>query len=295
MRFQPVAGAERQQLAQRGQEVQKSRDQRRTLEAKTVDTTARKPGGVIEPAKVQLPRSPIVAKPANQLGRNQTPPKAQQAPKPDLKLQPKSEPSGRQPNVDRSNPQPEPRKLESEKQPTPGRSEAAPRETKVQPESQQRAKPTTPNSTSVKTVQPPVRNEAQPAEKKAVTAREPAQVQKPAIVTRESAAPAAKNSKAQSETRQSVPAAAESKPAAKPEGNHSAAIKGPTGQNANKQPVKQENSAQPSDKKAQQVSEQPAKERPDASEKGATKLLKKDTQKKGEEPQTPPGNPAVSP
>ena len=76
MRFQPVAKQERQQLAQRGQEVQKSRDQRRTLEAKASDTTAQKPVGVFEPAKVQLPRSPIVAKPANQLGRNQAPPQA---------------------------------------------------------------------------------------------------------------------------------------------------------------------------------------------------------------------------
>jgi len=43
------------------------------------------------------------------------------------------------------------------------------------------------------------------------------------------------------------------------------------------------------------VSEQPAKRTPDPSVKGATKLMKKDTKKKGEEPQTPPGNPAVSP
>ncbi|HEY5914407.1 MAG TPA: hypothetical protein VJA21_27775 [Verrucomicrobiae bacterium] len=99
MRFQPVAKQERQQLAQRGQEVQKSRDQRQTLEARAVDTSARKPGQVIEPAKVPLPRSPIVAKPANQLARKQAPPQAQRAPKPDLKIQPKPETSGRQPNA----------------------------------------------------------------------------------------------------------------------------------------------------------------------------------------------------
>ena len=44
MRFQPVAKAERQKLAQRGQEVQKSRDQRRTLEAKAVDHDRPKTG-----------------------------------------------------------------------------------------------------------------------------------------------------------------------------------------------------------------------------------------------------------
>jgi hypothetical protein len=266
VRFQPVAKAEREKLAQRGQEVQKSRDQRQTLEAKAVDTAARKPGAVFEPAKVKLPTSPIVAKSVNQLSGNQSPPKTQQAPKPDLKLQPGSETPGRQPNVDRSNPQ-----------------------------SQPRANQRTPASTSENTVQPPVRNEVQPAEKKAVTTREPAQVQEPAAATHESAAPAPKNSKAQSETRQSVPAAAESKPGAKPEGNPRAVIREPTGQNANQQPVKQEKAAQLSDKKAQQVSEQPAKRKPDPSEKGATKLMKKDTKKKGEEPQTPPGNPAVSP
>jgi hypothetical protein len=121
MRFQPVAKAERQQLAQRGQEVQKSRDQRRTVEAKVADTTTRKPGAAFEPAKVNLPRSPIVAKSANQLGKNQAPPKAPQSPKPDLKVQPKSEPSGRQPNVNRGNTQPEPRKPETQKKSTPGR------------------------------------------------------------------------------------------------------------------------------------------------------------------------------
>ena len=287
MRFQPVAKAERQQLAQRGQEVQKSRDQRRTLEAQAVDTTARKPGGVFEPAKVTLPRSPIVAKPANQLGRNQAPPKAQPAPKPDLKLQPKSETSGRQPNVDRSNPQPESRQPEAETKSAPGRSEAAPRDTKAQPESQPRANQRPPASTSVTTVQPPVRNEAQPAGKKAVAAPAPTQVQKPAVATHESAAPIPKNSKTQSETRKSVPAGAESGPAAKsearPEGNQPPAIKEPTRQNANQQPVNVEKSAQPSDKKAQRVSEQPARKRPDTSEKGATKLLKRDTGKKGEE------------
>ena len=135
MRFQPVARDERQKIAQRGQEVQKSRDQRRTLEAKAVDTTPR----VFEPAKVQLPGSPIVARPANQLGRNQAPPRVQQGPKPDLKVQPKSEMPGRQQDVDRGNRQPEPRKPESEKKPAPGRSEAAPRERQVQAESERRS------------------------------------------------------------------------------------------------------------------------------------------------------------
>jgi len=315
MRFQPVAGAERQQLAQRGQEVQKSRDQRRTIEARTVDTSAQKPGGVFEPAKVTLPRSPIVAKSVNQLGGNQSPPKAQQAPKPDPAFQPKSEPSGRQPNVDRSNPQSQPRRAEPGKMPAPGRSEAVPRETKAQPEPQPRANQRTPAATSDKTVQPPVRNEAQPAGQKAAPAHESTQVHKPAATTHEPvtpapknnqaqsgkqkpvpaapdlkpgtrpepAAPAPKNDKAQSETRKSVPAAAESKPAAqttaRPEANHPPAIKEPTGQNAGQQPGKQQKAAQPPDKKAQQ----PAKEQPAASDNNGANPADKNPKDKGKE------------
>jgi hypothetical protein len=62
----------------------------------------------------------------------------------------------------------------------------------------------------------------------------------------------------QSEIRKSVPAAAE----ARPEGNHPPAIKEPTGQNADKQPVNHEKSVQSSDKKEQP----PARENPAANE-----------------------------
>ena len=124
--LQPLASAERQKLAQRGQEVQKSRDLRRTIESKPVETSGRKPGAVRGPAKAPLPRSPIVAKPANQFVRNQAPPKAQQAPNPDLRIQPAGPTVGRQPNADRNHPQPEARQPQSEKKSSPGRSEAKP-------------------------------------------------------------------------------------------------------------------------------------------------------------------------
>jgi len=61
------------------------------------------------------------------------------------------------------------------------------------------AKQRTPAATSEKTVQPPVRSEAQPAEKKAVAAHESPQVEKPAAATHESAAPAPKNDEAQAD------------------------------------------------------------------------------------------------
>ena len=249
MRFQPVAKAERQNLAQRGQEVQKSRDQRRTLEAQAVDTTSRKPGAQFEPAKVKLPKSPIVAKPANQLGRNQAPPKAQQAPRPDPKFQPKSETPGRQPSVDRSNPESEPRKPESERKPTPGRSDTSPRERQAQAEPQPRAKEwgakaqegSQRNASGSKKAQPESERRAQDAAKKT-----PDDSQRNARGLEQKAQP-------------------EPQPRAKESG-------------ARAQEGSQRN-ASGSEKQTQRVSEQPAKRRPASSERGAAQLTKKDREK----------------
>jgi hypothetical protein len=125
------------------------------------------------------------------------------------------------------------------------------------------AKQRTPVSAGEKKVQTPVRSEAGPGEKKTVAAHESPPVEKPAAATHESAAPVPKNNEAQSEKHKPAPAAPEFKPEAKPEGNnHPPAIKEPTGQNADKQPVNHENSVQPSDKKEQQ----PARENPAANE-----------------------------
>ncbi len=128
LRFQPVAKEERQGLAQRGQEVQKSREQRRTLEATAVAATPRKPRAVTRPAQVAIPRSPIVAKPVDQLSRNQAPPQAQPTPKPELKRPLKSEPRELQPNAVPSNPQsqsqPQPRQSAPGKKSAPGRNES---------------------------------------------------------------------------------------------------------------------------------------------------------------------------
>ena len=128
MRFQPVAKEEKQKFAQRNQEVQKSRDQRRAVEAKAIDTGARKQGRAVEPDRIQLPKSPIIASPARQLDRKQTPPKAQRTPKPDLKVQPKSAIPRPQPILDTRNPQSSPQRPESEKKASPGRGEEVPRD-----------------------------------------------------------------------------------------------------------------------------------------------------------------------
>lgn len=82
VKFQPVAQPERQQLAQRNQEVQKSREQRQTIEAKGGNPTPKPAGGKVEPVRAEFPRSPIVAKQANQLRGNDAPPKAPKSPKP---------------------------------------------------------------------------------------------------------------------------------------------------------------------------------------------------------------------
>lgn len=209
LHFQPVAKAERQTLTQRGQEVQKSRDERRTLEAKAVAPTALKPGAAAKPTQVQLPRSPIVSKPASQLGKNQAPPKAQPSPKPDPKFQPQSKTANRPPNVKQNNPQLQPRKLEPEQKPAPGRNEAVPAEKLVTPQS------------------PPP---AQGLKPKTQPGLEP-RLQAPAVIAPVTAQPVGK-------------------PSIRP--------------------------------------------RPDPHEKGATKLMRKDTQKRAAESQTPRGNPSAS-
>ena len=103
VRFQAVARDDRQKLAQRGREVQASRDQRRTVEAKPAVTGGRSAGVAAEPVRVAAPRSPIVAQPSGQRGRNPAPPQAPQAPRPETQAQPRQENPGRPQNPDRRN------------------------------------------------------------------------------------------------------------------------------------------------------------------------------------------------
>lgn len=275
MRFQPVATVERQKLALRGQEVQKSREQRQTLEAKPVDMAARKAGGAFEPTKVQLPRSSIVGKPVNQLGRNQAPPKAPQAPKPDPKFQPRSETPARPPSVERSIPEVAPRQPVLEKKPAPGRSEAAPRERQVQPESQPRVQQIAPPSTSEKRVQPIVRSEVQPRENKTIPAREPVQVAKPAAAPRVAVAPIPQNTKTPSETRAPLRPPKEFKP----EGHHPAPIRTSPAPRIAQQTDRQPKLVNPSERKVQQ----PAQERQNAPVKNGPNTAPKDHEKRGRE------------
>jgi hypothetical protein len=89
MRFQPVDKQDRQRLAQHGPEIQKFREQRQQLETTPAGSPAKKTFREAGPAKVKLPRSLIVAKSADELGKDQAPPKRHEVLKPNLQIEPK--------------------------------------------------------------------------------------------------------------------------------------------------------------------------------------------------------------
>ncbi len=290
VRFQPVAKQERQQIAQRGQEVQQSRDQRRTLEAKPIDTTARKPGATFAPANVQAARSPIVAKSPNQLGKNQAPPKAQQAPKPNSKIHPQAAAPGRQPNADRANPQtqPQPRTPESQAKPTPARNEAPSRDQKAQPESQPRSK-----ESGAKTPAQLQRNASGPELR-----MQPASPQRAneAVVKPQQTPPRNANASDNKAQQQSQPRAKDAATKAQAGSQRNApALPKQTQQESQQRPnpaaaqpreTQQRNVSAPV-KQPRRVAEPAAKKRPVEIEKGASQLLKKDRQqgRKGSPPE----------
>ncbi|MCE5268343.1 MAG: hypothetical protein LLG00_10705 [Planctomycetaceae bacterium] len=159
LRFQPVDQAERQRLAIQAQNVQRFRQQRQLLENKAVGG----PGGTrvstFAPAKVRLPGSPIVAQPREHLGRNQMPPKAYEAPRPDPNVaakprvnrapgQPRQRTANRipldqprlqpQPKIERAVPQPQPKMERATPRPQPKVERAVPQ---PQPKVERQAPP----------------------------------------------------------------------------------------------------------------------------------------------------------
>jgi hypothetical protein len=89
VRFQAVDNDEKQKHAQRGIDVRKFREERQVLETPAVNTPAHDPQKGFVPARVKLPKSAIVAKPTEELAKDRTPPKRQEAPEPDLKVEAK--------------------------------------------------------------------------------------------------------------------------------------------------------------------------------------------------------------
>ena len=88
-RYQPVDQTERERLAQQRQDVYRFRDQRQQWEAKAAVVPAPDPAHRAEPDRMRLPPSPIVAKSADQLGKDYAPPQAHTAPPLDNVVQPK--------------------------------------------------------------------------------------------------------------------------------------------------------------------------------------------------------------
>ena len=88
VRFQPVAQNERQTFVQRERDVQKNRDERRTLETRVVNKTTinnnihnefKNNNQASEPSRLKLPRSSITARQADQNSRDQAPPRPDRA------------------------------------------------------------------------------------------------------------------------------------------------------------------------------------------------------------------------
>jgi hypothetical protein len=100
LRFQPVDQAERQRLAQQGQEVQRFRQERQRLESNTAAGPTGTRGNEFARGRVRLPGSPIVARPGDALAKDHVPPRINEAPKPDYRVAAK-------PRVNRSAPQPQ--------------------------------------------------------------------------------------------------------------------------------------------------------------------------------------------
>ena len=107
LRFQPLDQSERKQFSQNGQEVQRFRQQRQTLETNVAGAPVETRTKEFVPAKVKHSGSPIVAKPVTDFGKDRALPKVYEAPKPDLKIEPKPRAtrSVEQPKVERTAPQ----------------------------------------------------------------------------------------------------------------------------------------------------------------------------------------------
>ena len=89
LRFQAIDQSERQKLGQHGQDVQRFREERQKLETSVAVPSAEAPAKQSVPATVTLPRSPIVARPLADLGKEHVPPQMHEAPKPDLRIEAK--------------------------------------------------------------------------------------------------------------------------------------------------------------------------------------------------------------
>ena len=85
VRFRRVDPDEREKVAQRGRDTQHFRKERQRTEG---DASAESSSSRSEPIRTKARRSPITARPAGQLGRDDSPPKRPNRPQPDPNVQP---------------------------------------------------------------------------------------------------------------------------------------------------------------------------------------------------------------
>ena len=87
VRFRKIDNNARQQAAQRGKDVQRFRTERQRAES---DASGERTSKRLEPTRMKAPRSPIAARPADQLGQNDAPPQRPKHPQPDTKVERKA-------------------------------------------------------------------------------------------------------------------------------------------------------------------------------------------------------------
>jgi hypothetical protein len=92
IKFQKLEENERQQIAKHDQAINQFRNERQKVESKVIaarpDPTSNEPRNVPS-AKVKLPKSPIAAQPIAKVAKEKAPPKREEAPPPDMKVEPK--------------------------------------------------------------------------------------------------------------------------------------------------------------------------------------------------------------
>jgi hypothetical protein len=97
--FQSLNDEDRLGFGRRGQEVRAFREQRQKLEARSIDPAAEQPAGTREPARIRFPKSPLVGKAGDKLGKDVAPPKTHAFPQPDPKVVPKPRENRRSPGA----------------------------------------------------------------------------------------------------------------------------------------------------------------------------------------------------
>ncbi len=88
-RFRTVDSAEKENHVQLGREVRRLRQEREVLETQAVNVSTHDSIRRLEPTRLKLPKSAIVARSAEELGKGRSPPRRQVAPEPDTRVEAK--------------------------------------------------------------------------------------------------------------------------------------------------------------------------------------------------------------